>query len=743
MALCDKCLALDLESAVRRLQHTKGTGRADDDESGWLYGWHARPILVYESSAATGCALCRFVTQGWQEYRELSISNSIREGELEGSYPFEDLHASVVGLTAYRNAEIDTVVLRLERANDGRQKWSYALRVACRPLQTDDWDWQIHPELLAELTIAIDSGRPESVVAPLATLKMDMIVHRQPMSAPSLAVVRGWLDTCLRDHEACRQRGGSVYMPSRFLDAANPNRMDQVFLMVRGEDVPVESRYIALSHCWGKAKTITTTTSTVGAHRNGIDIDILPQTFQDAIAVVRSLGLRYVWIDSLCIVQDDARDWEAEAARMADVYRNAHLVLGAARADSDVAGFLGCRDAPANSTELGAFQITLLPPLLQRWTHGTDIIGSEPLSSRAWCLQERCLARRMLHYGSLQTAWECAELRASESGDAIFEEGDQLSRILQTANAGISVFGDVVRSAWNADINSRRRDSVLKYSDWYRLVSQYSARDITKDTDRLPALLGIASALKAVTGDDYVYGTWYGGLLEGLAWCSSTKKGLTRHRKSDAPSWSWASVKGVVEFPIYSWYEYCESQEQRALIPVAKHTVRLASPGTIELRAPIMRVTKWQPIQTPREAPDDPASDIRESLVADTVFQLDTRQHEGPADHAWWLQGAFDDMCDRDFSNDALYIVFLTRLPYVEGSRVYEHILGLVVKNNGKAMSYERLGFVDSWIREAGNVPSSTVGTANRLFTDVDEPMCPPRGVSRLLDISTTEINLV
>ncbi|KAI0531524.1 hypothetical protein GGR58DRAFT_524435 [Xylaria digitata] len=218
---------------------------------------------------------------------------------------------------------------------------------------------------------------------------------------------------------------------------------------------------------------------------------------------------------------------------MADVYRNAFLVIGAVRADSDIAGFLEHRHLSANSTELGAFRITLLLPLLERWTHGADIIAAEPLSSHAWCLQERCLARRMIHYGNIQTSWECAELRASEDGDTIFEEGDQLSRILQTANIGISVFGDV-----------------------YRLVSQYSTRDITKDTDRLPALLGIASALRAITGDDYMYGTWRGGLLEGLAWCSSTKNGLSRPEKSDAPSWSWASVKGVVDFPIYSWYEY-------------------------------------------------------------------------------------------------------------------------------------------------------------------------------------------
>lgn len=90
--------------------------------------------------------------------------------------------------------------------------------------------------------------------------------------------------------------------------------------------------------------------------------------------------------------------------------------------------------------------LSLLPPLLQRWTTGLDPMKNEPLNSRAWYFQERCLARRMLHYGTTQAAWECAELRASEDGESIFEEGDQLSRILQTTNARGSIFNDIVQA---------------------------------------------------------------------------------------------------------------------------------------------------------------------------------------------------------------------------------------------------------------------------------------------------------
>ncbi|GAW26676.1 putative HET domain-containing protein [Rosellinia necatrix] len=532
-------------------------------------------------------------------------------------------------------------------------------------------------------------------------------------------------------------------MPSRFLDVANPNAMDRVFLMIRGEDTPAGVQYVALSHCWGKVKTIHTTRSSVDLHRSGIDIQALPQTFQDAIQTTRALGLRYMWIDSLCIVQDDARDWEAEAARMADVYRNAHLVLGATRADADVAGFLGPRPTPTHSTALGAFRLTLLPPLLERWTQGADLVGADPLSARAWCLQERYLARRMLHYGTVQAGWECAELRASEDGDAILDQGDRLFRVLQTANTGVSVFGQVVSSVWaNAD-SLLRSESRHKYSGWYELVSHYSAREITKDTDRLPALLGIASALKVVTGDDYLYGAWHGGLLEGLTWCPSAKGGLSRPEKPIAPSWSWASVKGKVEFPIYAWYELCESDtEQTALIPVARYTIQDASRGIIRLQAPIVRVATRRPRQGHVNTPDDPTSDFREYLVTDTVFQLYPRQYGDPTGCAWWLEGAFDTRPDSDSRDDELHVAFLTRLPYVQANRIYEQVLGLVIRKSSNSTSYERLGFVDSWVQETrGNMVSMVEGP-DKLFAEVHGSKHPLQRVSDVLHAAIAEIEL-
>jgi len=103
-------------------------------------------------------------------------------------------------------------------------------------------------------------------------------------------------------------------------------------------------RYAALSYCWGDSLPLETTTTNLQAHESAIGFEKLPQTLQDAVMVVRYLGIRYVWIDCLCILQDSKADWEREAARMADIYSNAYLTLAASRAKHCGEGFLGTRN---------------------------------------------------------------------------------------------------------------------------------------------------------------------------------------------------------------------------------------------------------------------------------------------------------------------------------------------------------------------------------------------------------------
>jgi len=103
-----------------------------------------------------------------------------------------------------------------------------------------------------------------------------------------------------------------------------------------------KARYACLSHCWGKSRsTQLTRKATLDANQHGIGIAEMPQTFQDATYVARKLGVRLLWIDSFCIVQDDEEDWEHESVLMADVYAQCLFVIAATDSADDDNGFLG------------------------------------------------------------------------------------------------------------------------------------------------------------------------------------------------------------------------------------------------------------------------------------------------------------------------------------------------------------------------------------------------------------------
>ncbi|KAI1458744.1 heterokaryon incompatibility protein-domain-containing protein [Annulohypoxylon moriforme] len=728
---CEECLRLDIPRAIYQLQHTEGTGRPDDDEAGWMYGWHNLARDVFHCAKESQCGLCIAVAKGWQDYRAAAIVDSSKDGMIDPHVPPEDLDADVQNISAYNNGKVQTVVLRLERADDGRQRWSYVLRAACIPESAVEWD--VHHELFAELKIAKSLGDDT-----YGYLDMDWTVPESPTSVESVTIARSWLETCTSKHSSCRQGDGNFKMPSRILDIGNPNYPGYVVLRESNDahrEPTTDTRYVALSHCWGTTQTIATTRENLEDHKSGMELESLPQTFKDAIKIVQEFELRYLWIDSLCIIQDDANDWEQEAAQMADVYRNAHLVLGATRGESDTQGFLSPRHKSPGYTVFGNFTFSALPPLLHRWTTGTDMMKNEPLSDRAWCLQERYLARRMLMYGSTQTAWECAELRASEDGESIYEEGDQLSRILQTANTGISVFGDILPTPWNTDLLPRRRETVVRYADWYRMVEQYTTRNITKDSDRLPALLGVANALGAITGDDYIAGIWFGGLLEGLTWCAASKDGLQHPQTRTGPSWSWVSVKGPVRFPIYSWYDYCEGWEIKLVKfePVACYIEHSLADGTLHLTAPMVAITGHherlakQPTNTEKWLPEP-----QFSPATDMVFSFQHQSQE------LWLEGGFD-VKERGNNESSLFVVFLVKIPFLLGEKRFARRLGLIVKMGGNL--YERVGFVDSCILKSKNIDGERC--FSNLTPDVSIFRCPEGAELDGFDIGITEDDFV
>ena len=195
-------------------------------------------------------------------------------------------------------------------------------------------------------------------------------------------------------------------LPTRVLDVGATNDPSQLRLLTTQG---LSGQYIALSHCWGLNRHIVTNLNNLELHERRIPYESLPKTFQDAVVITRSVGIRYIWIDSLCIVQDDIQDWENEAAKMADVYRNAYCTIAATGSRGDQEGIFDDRTEQDICTlRYDAENTDLLITYIDEGIFALQqLLHHSPLSQRAWCLQEKLLSPRTMHFTQSRAIWEC------------------------------------------------------------------------------------------------------------------------------------------------------------------------------------------------------------------------------------------------------------------------------------------------------------------------------------------------
>jgi hypothetical protein len=272
-----------------------------------------------------------------------------------------------------------------------------------------------------------------------------------------------------------------------------------------------------------------------------IEYSSLPRTFQDAVLVARSLTIRYLWIDSLCIIQDDEKDWELESSRMASVYEGSHLTLSAsAAAHSDA----GCwRDfKPSHCFEFRG--LTYFARLAcDEHFEAVGLDGRRniaPLAQRGWAFQESLLSRRVLHFGRNQLGWKCITRHTSEDGTRDSFDAD--------LKLPVSFAGSAIPVGLRTFL--AMKDNVHRYQAWYRLIEHYSARRFTFEKDRLVALAGIVSIFRVICNDVSLAGLWRNHLHCSLLWeVSSMDKATHSTQEYGIPSWSWAHVSVPVQFP--------------------------------------------------------------------------------------------------------------------------------------------------------------------------------------------------
>jgi hypothetical protein len=337
-------------------------------------------------------------------------------------------------------------------------------------------------------------------------------------------------------------------MPTYLLEIPNGDAVEAAIKLVRRTS---RVDYAALSYCWGGDQTVKLTTETLPQFTTaGIPCSQdsrLPRTVLDAIAVTRELGLRYLWIDALCIVQNDPVQTRREIDLMPNIYQGAYITIFAARSSTVHQGFLSDLSTPG--TRSHSFQIRIrgsdepsrpgsnvCPSYLRgRVVCFVDPDGSNitsPIEKRGWTFQEYLLSPRLLEFGAYQTSYKCLTLQVRDGNHA------------ELCDARSSELLGEIRALFHSKSD---KDGGVKL--WESAVSIYTRRLLTNLMDRPLAISGIAAVLGRqpdLTGT-YVAGLWKDQLPRQLLWeiAQDTQPRPAAYR---APSWSWAAVDGPVGF---------------------------------------------------------------------------------------------------------------------------------------------------------------------------------------------------
>jgi Heterokaryon incompatibility protein (HET)/Ankyrin repeats (many copies) len=446
-------------------------------------------------------------------------------------------------------------------------------------------------------------------------------------SPRAFSLARAWLSNCLAQHNICNKgKEETPLLPSRIIDVGNDTTEPR---LVMGGDQ--RAPYCALSYCWGDAQTFTTTKSTLKQHEMSMPLTSFPQTLRDAIIVSRELHIRYLWIDALCINQDDENDWNREVSQMQRIYADATITISALDSASCSDGLFRARKdhftspVPISFTPM-KHQIMeklksrmnrsipyILPAQAEKAVRKAGIINT-----RAWTMQENLMSTRVLQFGPELLHFECLELHGSESdpeghtfpyrqphcsnsiplqhlkrtlhgrsrasstgciGSLFDMPVDQnAARNKETDSQSVSS-GDseLLDADWDSvsddDVHSNEEENISKpfndqnhssiavkngkglmsfevehsilFKIWCFIISAYTARKLTKLSDRVPAIQGLCDTIGMRIEDRTIDGIWTGRyLLPSLLWATK-RPGI---RNGNFPSWSWASSEAASDF---------------------------------------------------------------------------------------------------------------------------------------------------------------------------------------------------
>ncbi|KAI0538258.1 heterokaryon incompatibility protein-domain-containing protein [Xylaria digitata] len=368
-------------------------------------------------------------------------------------------------------------------------------------------------------------------------------------SRENMEVARHWIKDCLENHDMCASgstHSHSSFTPTRLVDTKDPKRP-----FLQADKAAVREGYIALSYAWGSGERFITTQANFEAHRRCIPLAKAPNAFTQTFQVTRDLGYRYIWIDALCIIQNDNDDLGRELATMGEIYRHATFTIFAAGAPDVFAGLFQKRDPYLyRPCTLDMKTATDEGVVSERVTLGTVVTGPNYLKKRGWVLQEEVLSSRSLLFGK-QLSWQCTASEASETRPAPRPRKTALTHGRATCEDKLKLWlyapskmGDAPRETWWR---------WNQYDAWYSVMEEYSIKNLSFAKDQLQALSGLADLFHQAHHATYLAGLWREDLQLGLAWyVASNEHRPVKDAGAQRPSWSWASV-GMVRLKFRSW----------------------------------------------------------------------------------------------------------------------------------------------------------------------------------------------
>lgn len=385
-------------------------------------------------------------------------------------------------------------------------------------------------------------------------------------SLETWSTVHSWIKTCSQSHD-CIAQVNTKWYPTRLVESMS----NETFRIIHSDSISRPAQgYMTLSHRWGSSNFIKLTTDNLSNLSRPSPVSILPKTFREALVVAQRLNIRYVWIDSLCIIQsgDNGADWQREATDMANVYTNSLCNISADYGNNESEGlffertppfkpacmvYLKCNVPKARDDDVCVYENS--PELLNLRNGGlchimcpdgwTENVLESPLNRRGWVMQERLLAPRVLHFLAGQVSWECGETLAWEkAGCGVGPDGLHIPyyKVLSQMDSYRSV---------RTDMDRLRSDGCHRHVDfWHQLVRRYSRFGLTNQSDKLVAISGVARRMALSTGDQYVAGLWASSMPGALGWQRGDDPAeRPRHQHTRAyysPSFSWAAADGLV-----------------------------------------------------------------------------------------------------------------------------------------------------------------------------------------------------